>query len=119
MILIVIMLLNTLIAMMAETYNRISLFAFRNYAFSFGKVLVSQRCKPGSAAVPLNLLSLPYYSLSCFVVAVQGATSKLRRLYLHAVPHGRSSSRLSFRAPANRPVSAGACCARDGARVRV
>ena len=30
-----------------------------NYAFSFGKVLVSQRCK-NTPAVPLNLLALPY-----------------------------------------------------------
>ena len=38
MVVIVVMLLNTLIAMMAETYDRISASAFRNYAFSFGKV---------------------------------------------------------------------------------
>ena len=30
-----------------------------NYAYSFGKVLVKQRCTTGSA-VPLNLCSLPY-----------------------------------------------------------
>ena len=97
MILIVIMLLNTLIAMMAETYTRISLTAFRNYAFSFGKVLVSQRCKPGSAAVPLNLLSLPYYSFSVISVAMQGAASRLRRVpFSGALARLRHSSRLGI-----------------------
>ena len=38
MIIVVIMLLNTLIAMMAETFTNVSGASFKNYAFSFGKV---------------------------------------------------------------------------------
>ena len=68
MVIVVIMLLNTLIAMMAETYTINAPLSFQNYAFSFGKVLVSYRCKPGSTAVPLNLLLFPYYLLSLIVV---------------------------------------------------
>ena len=59
LIAVVIMLLNTLIAMMAETFTKVSTFAFRNYASSFGHVLVTNRCKTGTV-VPTNLLSIPY-----------------------------------------------------------
>ena len=45
--------------MMAQTFSTVTESSHMNYAFSFGKVLVSQRCK-NTPAVPLNLLALPY-----------------------------------------------------------
>ena len=59
LIAVVIMLLNTLIAMMAETFTKVSGASFKNYASSFGHVLVTNRVKP-STTVPANLLTLPY-----------------------------------------------------------
>ena len=57
---------------MAETFSTVSASSFKNYAFSFGKVLISQRCKT-VAAVPLNLLSVPFWigygALGMFTVA--------------------------------------------------
>ena len=61
LIVVVIMLLNTLIAMMAETFTNVSTFAFRHYATSFGRLLVANSAQQHTA-VPSNLLSLPYYA---------------------------------------------------------
>ena len=59
-VLVVIMLLNTLIAMMAETYMTVWGSSFKNYSFSFARLLHEARCTPGSTAVPFNLVSIPY-----------------------------------------------------------
>ena len=53
------MLLNTLIAMMAESFIAVTNESFSNYAFAFGKTLVHMLLTSG-VPVPLNLLSTPY-----------------------------------------------------------
>ena len=52
--------LNLLIAMMAETFTKVSTQSFQNHAFSFGKVVVKQCCTTSSVP-PLNLFGIPYY----------------------------------------------------------
>ena len=74
MIIVVIMLLSMLIAMMAQTFKTISTTAFNYYSFAFAKVLVAQRCQPGSIAVPLNLVSMPYHVLRFLRLLFRGAT---------------------------------------------
>ena len=49
---------NALIAMMAETYSRVIGQSFMNYIFAFGKVLVEYRYAP--VVLPFNLLTVPY-----------------------------------------------------------
>ena len=66
LIIVIIMLLNTLIAMMAQTFAAVSRDAFCNYAFAFGKTLVYLRNSSG-IPVPLNLLSLPYHFVSFLI----------------------------------------------------
>ena len=58
---VVIILLNMLIAMMAETYTIMADRSFANYCLGFGKLLVQRRQNyyTGSSP-PLNLLSVPY-----------------------------------------------------------
>ena len=75
MIIVVIMLLSMLIAMMAQTFKVISSTAFDHYSFEFAKVLVAQRCRPGSIAVPLNLVSVPYHVLHFLLLIFQRATA--------------------------------------------
>ena len=74
MLFVVILLLNMLIAMMAETYSKVSEQSFTNYAQSFAGLLVTQRCPSGigSTTSPLNLLGLPYYVL-CILRAMARA----------------------------------------------
>ena len=62
LIIVVIMLLNTLIAMMAETFTNVTRESFKNYAYAFGKTLMQMRLKK-SAAVPFNLLAVPFNCL--------------------------------------------------------
>ena len=58
---VVIILLNMLIAMMAETYTLMADKSFANYCLGFGKLLIQRRQNyyTGSSP-PLNLLSVPY-----------------------------------------------------------
>jgi len=50
---------NALIAMMADTYSSVIQKSFMNYIFAFGKVLVEYRTAP--VVAPFNLLSIPYH----------------------------------------------------------
>ena len=59
LVIVVIVLLNTLIAMMAETFANVTREAFSNYAFAFGKTLMQMRGR-SDVAVPLNLLAIPF-----------------------------------------------------------
>jgi len=60
---VVVVLLNMLIAMMAETFTTVFAHSFKQYAVSFGAVLVAQRINT-TVVPPLNLLSLPYHLIS-------------------------------------------------------
>ena len=61
MVVVIIMLLNTLIAMMADTFVQVTNDSFKHYAFQFCRVLVSMRGTNGPVAPPLNLLGWPYH----------------------------------------------------------
>ena len=63
LIIVIIMLLNTLIAMMAQTFAAVASDAFSNYAFAFAKTLAYFRNSSGIIPVPLNLLAIPFYFL--------------------------------------------------------
>ena len=76
LIVVVIMLLNTLIAMMAETFTNVSTFAFRNYASSFGNMLVAHGSDLNTA-VPSNLLSIPYILIMHTMVVASNAWASL------------------------------------------
>ena len=56
----ILVLLNTLIAMMADSYTTVWGSSFKNYAYAFARLLHEARCTPGSTAVPFNLVSVPY-----------------------------------------------------------
>ena len=62
LIVVIILLLNMLIAMMAETFTKVTESGYDNYALAFSKTLVYMRVR-ADVAVPLNLLSIPYYIL--------------------------------------------------------
>jgi hypothetical protein len=80
---VVIMLLNTLIAMMAETFARVMQDSFMNYAYAFAHVLVKQRCETGSSVAPLNILSLPYLICTGTYTVVNGFTQTMRAFREH------------------------------------
>jgi hypothetical protein len=61
LVVVIIMLLNTLIAMMADTFVKVTQDSFKHYAFQFCRVLVSMRGTDGPVAPPLNLLCWPYH----------------------------------------------------------
>mmetsp|Transcript_47423 Transcript_47423/g.106934 ORF Transcript_47423/g.106934 Transcript_47423/m.106934 type:complete len:888 (-) Transcript_47423:215-2878(-) len=94
LVIIVLVLINTLIAMMAETYTKVSDHAFENYAFSFSRVLVSQRCNH-SVVTPLNLLSLPYQVTSFLFKMIAGC--RFYRRALKGLSGVHSSSTLLHR----------------------
>jgi len=52
-------LVNTLIAMMAETFSRVQQASFENYAYEFAHILL-EWTQEEQAPVPLNLMALPY-----------------------------------------------------------
>ena len=95
MIIVILMLLNTLIAMMADTFSAVTHDSFPNYAAAFAKVLVFQRCKT-APPVPLNLLSLPFlvgegvWKLCRVTVGRRQRRPSIRRKST-LLPHGISS----------------------------
>ena len=70
LIVVVILLLNMLIAMMAETFTNVTQNSYDNYALAFSKTLVYMRVR-AHVAVPLNLLSVPYYCARAVYVLVR------------------------------------------------
>ena len=79
LLVVVIMLLNTLIAMMADTFTAVTSAAFANYAYAFAKTLVLMRVSTG-VAVPLNLLAIPFDSLR-FLYRIPQTVGCVRTLY--------------------------------------
>jgi len=58
MMFVLVVLVNTLIAMMADTYNRVQVLSFANYVFEFSKILMEWRDNNPS---PFNLLTYPWH----------------------------------------------------------
>jgi len=59
LIFVTMVLVNALIAMMAETFSRVQHESFENYAYGFANILLVWT-QEEQAPVPLNLMSLPY-----------------------------------------------------------
>jgi hypothetical protein len=65
---VIVILLNTLIAMMSETLIKVQKEAFSFYAFNFGKTL--EQARTSGVPVPLNLLAIPYHSSRLLFIVV-------------------------------------------------
>ena len=111
-----IMPLNVLIAMLSQTFTEVAMFAHRNYAFGFAKVLVAQRSRPGMIAIPLNLFTIPYRTIKATLYVLRQLrqlTGHLTRHLMHALPSASSVN--SVHTPTGRQPAPWSTCTQQGA----